>query len=427
MKSFFLSLVLLLSATLAFSSGQDDTMSATDGGVSELRFTTWTSNETQLELFRAMSDEFNQSQSDFQIKLDIDSIPFGDYVSKVTLQLSGSNPPDIGWLVESSAPTFVNAGVLEDLSSALEKYNFEDFSPGAMGLWEKENKVYGVPFSTSPFIIIYNKTLFEQAGISTPSELAASGQWTWEKFREVSKELKDKTGIYGFQGMDGAGYASRVWHTLIPIIRGYGGDAWDQKGNVLIDSPEAVEAVTLYHNMIYMDKSVVPPGDLSDFYAGNAAMTTGQISRVSKLKDVSWQWDVAPFPQGPAGAEKSSTIGQAAVVSFSAGKNNDAANAFVAFMTNEENVKKMAQFWPPARKSVMDSQVFIGGNPYISQESMEAGVVPGLKEGRVLPYHERFPQISLAASGEFDRLWDKDADIQAVLKSLAEAIESQIK
>jgi multiple sugar transport system substrate-binding protein len=427
MKSFILSFLLVLSTTFVFSSGQNDLMSEKDDGVTQLRFTTWTSNETQLDLFRSMAEEFNQTQSEFEINLDIDSIPFGDYVPKVTLQLSGSNPPDIGWLVESSAPTFVNAGVLEDLSTELEKYDFEDFSPGAMGLWEKDNKVYGVPFSTSPLIIIYNKTLFNQAGIPTPSELAANGQWTWEKFKEVSKILKEKTGVYGFQGMDGAGYAGRVWHTLVPIIRGYGSDAWDQNGKVLINSPEAVKAVTLFHNMVYRDSSVVPPGDLSDFYAGNAAMTTGQISRVSKLKDVTWEWDIAPLPQGPAGQTESHTIGQAAVVSFSAGKNNDAANGFVAFMTNKENVQKMAQYWPPARKSVMESEEFIGGNPDISQTSMEVGVVPGLKEGRVLPYHERFPQIALAASGEFDKLWNKNADIQAVLNSLAEAINSQIK
>lgn len=426
MRLLTISLLLVLTSTFVFSAGQQET-SATVDGVTTLRFTTWTSNETQLDLFRSMITEFNSSQDVHEIKVDIDSIPFGDYVSKITLQLSGSNPPDIGWLVESSAPTFVNAGILEDLSSELNKYNFEDFSKSAMGLWEKDNAVYGVPFSTSPLIIIYNKSLFEQAGVSTPSELAANGEWTWDKFRQISKEIKDKTDIYGFQTMDGAGYDGRVWHTLVPIIRGYGGDAWDLNGNVKINSKEAVTAVQLFHDMIYVDGSVVPQGNLSDFYAGNAAMTVGQISRVSKLKDVTWEWDIAVLPQGPVGVTESYTIGQAAVVAFSSGKNKEAAKAFVAFMTNEKNVSRMAQFWPPARKSVMDSEDFIGSNMYISKDSMESSVVPGLKEGSVLPYHEKFSQISLASSGEFDRLWNKDANVGEVLNLVAEAINSQIK
>uniref|UniRef100_UPI00260A7848 extracellular solute-binding protein n=1 Tax=Oceanispirochaeta sp. TaxID=2035350 RepID=UPI00260A7848 len=226
--------------------------------------------------------------------------------------------------------------------------------------------------------------------------------------------------------IDGAAYSSRVWHNLIPMIRGYGGDAWEQNGNVTINSPEAVKAVQLFHDMVYRDKSVVPPGDLSDFYAGSAAMTTGQISRVSKLKDVTWEWDIAPLPQGPAGSTSSNTIGQAAVVAFSAGKHSEAASAFVAFMTNKKNVAQMAKYWPPARKSIMDSSEFVTGNPDISMESMISTVIPGLKTGQVLPYHEKFPQISLAATGEFDRLWNKDADVKSILDDLAKAIKAQM-
>ena len=423
MKKILMTVLILTLCLSVFAGGQ--TEQAETGGPVTLRFTTWTSNETQLALFSEMADEFNKSQNDYQINLKIDSLPFGEYVQKVTLQLSGSNPPDIGWLVETSAPAFVNAGVLLDLSSALAPYNFEDFSKGAMGLWTRGDKTFGVPFSTSPFIIIYNKTQFEKAGISTPTQLAAEGAWTWEKFRETSKLLHDRTGMYGFQGVDGAAYTTRTWHNLVPMIRGFGGEVWDENGNVLIDRPEAVKAVQLFHDMVYVDGSVVPPGDLSDFYAGNAAMTVGQISRVSKLDAVEWEWDVAPMPEGPAKGQ-SQVIGQAAVVAFSAGKNKDAAAAFLAFMTNKENVTKMAKYWPPARQSVMESAVFVDGNPYISSESMMSAVVPGLKFGRVLPSHEKFPQIDLAASAEFDKLWNKDADVKAVLASLAAAIRANM-
>lgn len=424
-RIFTITLLVLVSMTL-FAGGQSEGMSEMNNGVIPLRMTTWTGNETQLNMFHSMAEEFNASQDTYDIELSVDSIPFGDYVSKITLQLSGSNPPDLGWLVESSAPTFVNAGVLENLSEDLKAYDYEDFAPGAMGLWIKEDSVYGVPFSTSPFIVLYNKTLFEKAGVPTPSELEEKGEWTWETFREVSKSIKDNTGVYGFQGMDGGAYDQRIMHNLVPIIRGYGSDAWDENGKVIINSPEAVKAVQLFHDMLYMDGSVVPPGDLSDFYAGNAAMTVGQISRVSKLKDVDWEWEIAVMPQGPAGGNSSYTIGQAAVVSFSASKNSEAATAFTAFMTNKENVAKMAQFWPPARKSVMTSEDFVAGNSSISRESMVEAVVPGLESGMVLPSHEKYPQIYLSASSEFDNLWNKDADVQTVLDAVAEAIKSQM-
>lgn len=426
MKRILLSTLLVLLSFSLFAGGKSDSEVQNDSGTVNLRFTTWTSNETQLDLFRSMVDDFNNSQDEFDITVDFDSIPFGDYVQKITLQLSGSNPPDCGWLVESSAPTFVNAGVLNNITEELQAYNFEDFSRGAMTLWEKDSAVYGVPFSTSPFLIIYNKTMMEEAGVETPSALAAKGEWTWEKFREISSTIKSELDVYAYQGTDGLPYTTRVWHNMIPMIRAYGADAWDQDGNVTINSPEAVQAVELYHDMIFQDESVVPPGDLSDFYAGNAAMTMGQISRVSKLKDVDWEWDIAPLPTGPAGEGASYTIGQAAIVSFGASKNQAASKAFVAFMTNEENVAKMAQYWPPARQSVASSEAFIQSNALISEASMASAVVPGLAYGKVLPYHERYPQISLSAQGEWDQLWRADADVPAILDSLAEVIKAQM-
>lgn len=426
MKKFFPVIPVLLLASRLFAVGQDEGVSGGMSGTIPLRFTTWTSDEKQLGLFKDMAEEFNASQNVYAIDLTVDSIPFGDYISKLTLQLSGSNPPDIGWLVETSAPTFINAGVLQDLTGDLKKYDYDDFARSAMNLWVKNNSVYGVPFSTSPFIVIYNKTMFNKAGVPTPMDLVVKGEWTWDNFRKISRDVKDKTGVYGFQGIDGQAYDVRVWHNLVPIIRGFGGDAWDAKGNVTINSPEAVKAVQLFHDMVYVDKSVVPPGELSDFYAGNAAMTTGQISRISKLKDVGWEWELAPLPQGPAGMNSSFTIGQAAIVAFSAGKNRDAAAAFVAFMTDKENVSKMSVYWPPARKSVMDSNEFLSGNPQISVESMVSSVVPGMKYGKVLPYHEKFPQISLSASAQFDRLWKADVNVQEVMDSVAQAIKSQM-
>ena len=115
--------------------------------------------------------------------------------------------------------------------------------------------------------------------------------------------------------MDGQGYSERVWHTLIPIIRAYGGEAWDETGTECrLNSPESVEAVAMYHSMIFGDRSVVPPGEQGDFFTGNAAMTINQLSLVSKLEGAAFKWGIAPLPSGPTG--EVTVIGQAALVAF---------------------------------------------------------------------------------------------------------------
>ena len=83
-----------------------------------------------------------------------------------------------------------------------------------------------MPFSTSPFVIFYNKDLFDKAGLEDPNALAAKGEWNMAKFQEVAKKLKDTTGKWGFEFKDGQGYDTRIMHALMPPIRAAGGDVW---------------------------------------------------------------------------------------------------------------------------------------------------------------------------------------------------------
>ncbi|SNS31962.1 multiple sugar transport system substrate-binding protein [Tropicimonas sediminicola] len=123
----------------------------------ELRFTVWTGSDAHLAMLDGIAASFTERHPDVTVRFE--TVPFADYVQKITLQLAGGNPPDLGWLLENSAPTFVDAGVLADVSETLkgtEGYDFDDLSQAAMGLWQSGDAVYGVPFSTSPFIVYYN-------------------------------------------------------------------------------------------------------------------------------------------------------------------------------------------------------------------------------------------------------------------------------
>lgn len=388
----------------------------------ELRFTVWTGSEAHLAMLNGIAEAYGESNPNVTVQFD--TIPFADYISKLTLQLAGSNPPDAGWMLETSAPTFVSSGVLADLTAAVDtpEYDYADLSEPATALWVTDDEVLGIPFSTSPFVVLYNQDLFDAAGVEAPDVLAANGEWTWEKFAEVAEAISATApdGTYGFDTVDGQGYESRAWHTLVPIIRGYGGDAWDAEGTTcLVNSPEAVEAVQLYHDMVFAGEGAVPPGEQADFYSGLAGMTVGQISRVAKLEDAGFQWGLAPMPSGPVG--ETPIIGQAAIVAFNASPNQEAAADFIAFMTNQENTATMAQFFPPIRASVLESDALVSANPAIDPEDMQY-VVDSIKTGTVLPSHVEFSKIDLAARAEFDNLWSADADVEAVLNSVCEAI-----
>lgn len=387
-----------------------------------LRFTIWSGNQAHLDMLNGFAESFREIRPDVSVRLDV--IPFAEYVQKITLQLAGGNPPDLGWLAEASAPTFVDAGVLADLGPALRTdpdYDFADFSTSALGLWVKGDAVYGVPFSTSPFFIYYNADLFEAAGLEFPDVLAARGEWTWEAFRDASKAIAEATpaGTYGFEQSDGEGYGARIWVTITPMLRSFGGDAWDATDACLLTEPESIEAMEFYHAMIFDDRSIVPPGERADFPSGRSGMTMTQLSRAAALVDAPFQWGIAPLPTGRAGDV--AVVGQAGVVVFNNAPNREIAIEFARHVTNQQNVATMAQFFPPARLSVLEADAFLTSNEIVSPEAMTI-IADGIASGSVIPSHPLFPQIDASARPIFDTMWRADADVPVILERICETI-----
>src|SRR5690606_14217023 len=138
------------------------------------------------------------------------------------------------------------------------------------------------------------------------------------------------------------------------------------------------------------------------------------------MPEAGFDWGIAPLPSGPAG--ESPVIGQAAIVVFERGAQKELAAEFVAHMTNKENVAKMAQFFPPARKSVLDSEAFTSANSLIPAEQM-AYVSDAIAKGKVLPSHEKSPQILAAMAPKVDALWKADANVEQALADVCAAIE----
>ena len=414
MRTVAMLLVLLLCASFVFAQGSQEKVQPST--TVELSIATWTSNPDQIALLNSFVEGFAKEKG-MDIKATFESIPFAEYNTKLSLDLQGLRAPDLFWVLETAAPAFIQSGLLAKLNDAMQAYDPEDISSDALELWSKDGSVYAIPFSTSPFFILYNKEIFAQAGVANPEELVAQGKWDWETFRSVSKQIKDKTGIWAFQTVDGQGYDARILHNLAPIVRSYGGDFWTDDGQVLINSNASVAAVTLFHSMVFKDASVVPPGNQSDFFAGNAAMTVGQISRVSKLNESAFAWGLAPMPSGPMG--DSPVIGQAAIGANSKGKNVKLASELVAYMTNKSSVAAMAGIWPPARKSVLESEAFLTSNKSVTADQMSQAVAQSIKTGRVLPSHVRYPQIEVESKMVFDKLWRSNADVKAVLNEVA--------
>ena len=386
----------------------------------DLRMTIWSANEAHLALFNGIAADYAAANPG--VNVTFETLPFNDYTTTLTTQIAGGNPPDLAWIFETTAADFIGSGALLPLSpvfTATEGYAYDDVTEGATALWRKDGVLYAYPFSTSPFGVFVNEDLVRAAGQKTPADLIAEGNWTWDSALALAAAVKAN----GSLGLVPRDFNYQNWQLLAPIFKGWGAAPWDAAGDTCtLNAPEMVAAMTAVHGAIFDAGAIPGPGEAVDFFAGEAALTVTQISRASLLpKENPFDWDLVPLPAGPAGDY--AVIGQAAIGVFAASPNAEAAAGFLAFMTSPENSLKLAQFFPPARQALLNTETLAATNPLLTPEQIEAVVVQGISNGTVIPGHEGFAQIQQTVRAELDALWQPGADVQAVLDSACAAIE----
>ncbi len=421
--------LLLFVVQLAWSAGQQE--GEGDGATepATLRFTVFSGSGAHHAMLEGMFDGFLDAEpSVADVQLDV--IPPAEYPQKIAVQLAGGNPPDAGWLPLTEVALFAGEGALADIGPTLRgdrEYDFDDIIAAAFAPWMTGDAVYGVPFSTSPFFIVYNVDKFAAAGVETPRELHATGNWTWPKFREIAARVQATlpSGQYVFQhfGQSGAPTYNDPYRSLFQLIRAYGGRFFSEDlTECMLDDPATVEALALYHGMVFDDGSATPPGEVSDFYAGQAAMVGAQVSRIAPLATADYEWDAVPMPAGPDGRVVQ-YFGQSAIVVFRASPNVESAALLVKHLTNKENVLTMTEFFPPARESVLNAEEFVAGHPILSRQQMEELIRDGIRNGEAFLTPPTFAQLRLRAETVWDELWTEGADIPAVAEQLSAVIQ----
>ncbi|MDR1386579.1 MAG: extracellular solute-binding protein [Propionibacteriaceae bacterium] len=409
---------LLLS--LAGCGGQDTP--PTSGEPVALRMTVWTGNENHLALFNSIADAYVAANGDQVSSITFETLPYDEYTQTLTTQIMGGNAPDLAWILEGSGPEFVDSGALVDLKptlQAVEGYDLDDILGSALALWEKDGGVYAYPFSNSPFGILVNTTMLTAAGQPLPGELLASGQWTWDKLLEIATGAAQATGKAGFYV---GGYESYLaWQYLAEAWDAWGAAPWSEDGSTCTFTDQAmVDFMTWYHDGVYEAGAITEAGVRADFYAGESALTTAQISKVAGL-DGSFEWDMVPLPSGPAGLQP--VIGQAGVGVLTQSDHSEVAADFLAFFTNPANSAKLAQYFPPPRQSVLTVEVLGAANPLLTTEQIEAVVIGQMSDAVTLPSHVKFAQVSDAAKIALDGLWTRGADVTQVMGNICTAIQ----
>ncbi|MEE3917729.1 hypothetical protein V2I01_00240 [Micromonospora sp. BRA006-A] len=116
------------------------------------------------------------------------------------------------------------------------------------------------------------------------------------------------------------------------------------------------------------------------------------------------------MPAGPKG--RYAVVGQAGIGVMKKSPHAEQAADFLAFFTNPANSAKLAQFFPPPRRSQLTAETLAKTNPKLKPEQLQKVVIDGITNGTVKPSHSGQAELSQQVRAALDPLWKADADVK---------------
>lgn len=310
----------------------------------------WTSSSSPAEdkAKTAQVEAFKKANPDIEVEMQI--LP--DFGTQIQAAFASGDYPEVFNVGQFDFPTFADSGVIAAGGDKIPDQ--KDIYPGLLAAFTKDGTPYCVPKDFSTLGLLYNKDLFDKAGVKYPT-----ADWTWQDMADAAKKLTSG----GVVGLSAAADRNR-W---MSFFYGNGGEVFDKDGKVAFNSDAAVAALDFYNSFV-KDGTGKTPKDLDSgwngeaFGKGKAAMTIEGNWAIGYLAEnfPDLKWGVAELPIAPAtGKHGTLTFTECwAVGAAATGKVADAAWKLVNFLTDKDGAMTVATAGfgvMPSRASAADA------------------------------------------------------------------------
>lgn len=214
----------------------------------ELKMPSWMWDEGSVgEWFDGVVAEY---EADSGTAVQKTKLSAADYERQVTTQIAGGAVPDLMPVFTNMLAPMIDAQILAPLDECIAAGGFGDRLLPSVDFAKADGATYGVPLTMSPWSMVVNTALLEEAGVAVPT--------TVEELYEVSKAVKEKTGAYGYAFGNDMAAPIHVYINAMQWVLGFGSDWSQPDGTITANAPENIEAVTWIKR--YMDEGLSPVG-----------------------------------------------------------------------------------------------------------------------------------------------------------------------
>ncbi len=174
-------------------------------------------------------------------------------LQKTIAGFTAGNFPDVAYEYGSSAAQLAKQPKLVALTDKVStaRLDWNDFYPSEREAATVNGKVVGIPALVDNLSLVYNKKLFQQAGVPLPTN-----DWSWQDFRAAAKKLTHaSTHNYGWAYVND-GSEDTVWRYLALLWQAGGRLLNQDNTKPAFNSPAGLAALQQLHDMAVTDKSV---------------------------------------------------------------------------------------------------------------------------------------------------------------------------
>lgn len=283
---------------------------------------------------------------------------YEDLKSKVTASLKAGNSPAIVQATGNHVIEYLESGAVQSLDDYIfnEEIGIEGFED-IYQVYRDENSAYGeegtfysLPFNKSTDLLFYNKSLFDEHGLTVPT--------TWDELEVLSEKVTEITGKPSFSIDNTANY-------LITYLKQSGAGYTNSNGDILFNNETSLEALKMIKENINKGIWRLAGEDKyssSPFLAGHVAMYIGSSAGEGFLNSDNFEWASAPIPQ--VSADHKANIQQGSNVAM-LNQNKTAQEVYGAFefvkylCSTEANLKwSLNTGYLPIRESVAASEEY---------------------------------------------------------------------
>lgn len=312
-----------------------------------LRYAVWDRNQLPAE--QEIAKRFEKENPN--IKISIELTPSAQYFVKLDSAAAGGVAPDIFWINMPYFVQYAKNGIMQPLTPYItgSGVQLNNIVASSVKAYQYDGQQMAIPRDVDSIAVWYNKKLFDQAGVSYPTN-----DWSWDDLKNKATALK--TGLKG---------------SAFPLVMDLSIDGQDSYMNLLFQNGNHIVPKDGQPTDIANDKSIWVYQQLQSMMKDGLMPSAQQMSEV-KTENIfqsnraamvyAGSWLAAPFAGNPLindhigvvmmpKIERQSGVAHSLAFAMSANSaHKQEAWKYIEFMSSEASQTELAKAVIPANK-----------------------------------------------------------------------------